>query len=73
MKSTLTFDLTQDQHEFRCALNGRKYFDLIDEIRQKLRSLEKYENLTDEQMELVGKLREWLHVELCEAGISEDF
>jgi hypothetical protein len=46
---------------------------MIDEFRQHLRSLEKYADLTEEQYELVGKMREWLATELVEAGISDKF
>jgi len=71
MTATLTFDLHEDQHAFDCAINGIKY--LIDEFRQHLRSLEKYQDLTEEQYDLVGKMREWLHTELLQAGISDKF
>ena len=73
MTATLTFDLHEDQHAFDCAINGVKYFDMIDEFRQHLRSLEKYADLTEEQYELIGKLREWLGGELANAGISDKF
>ena len=73
MKATLTFDLTDDQHSFDCAINGKKYYDLVDEMRQHLRSLEKYQDLTEEQYEIIGKVREWLHTELLDAGIADKF
>ena len=73
MKATLRFDLREDQHAFECAINGVKYFDMIDEFRQHLRSLEKYQDLTEEQYEIVIKIREWLHTELLDAGISDKF
>jgi hypothetical protein len=73
MKATLTFDLHEDQHAFDCAINGMKYFDMIDDFRQHLRSLEKYQDLTEDQYELVGKMREWLASELANAGISDKF
>jgi len=73
MKATITFDLQEDQHAFDCAVNGMKYFDLIDDIRQHLRSLEKYQDLTPEQYEIVGKIREWLHDELLNAGLADKF
>jgi hypothetical protein len=53
MKATLTFDLREDQHAFDCAVNGNKYHDVIWEIQQHLRSLEKYQDLTAEQYEIV--------------------
>jgi len=73
MKATLTFDLKEDQHAFDCAINGTKYYDVIDDIRQHLRSLEKYQDLTEEQYEFVGKIREWLASELLNAGIADKF
>jgi hypothetical protein len=73
MTATLTFDLHEDQHAFDCAINGMKYFDMIDDFRQHLRSLEKYQDLTEDQYELVGKMREWLASELANAGISDKF
>jgi hypothetical protein len=73
MTATLTFDLHKDQHAFDCAINGVKYFDMIDEFRQHLRSLEKYQDLTQEQYEIVGKIREWLASELLDAGIADKF
>jgi hypothetical protein len=73
MTATLRFDLHEDQHAFDCAINGVKYFDMIYDIRQHLRSLEKYQDLTEEQYEFVGKLREWLATELANAGISDKF
>jgi len=73
MKATLAFDLTDDQHLFDCAINGKKYYDILDEIRQHLRSLEKYQDITEEQYNLVGKIREWMHNELLNAGIADKF
>ena len=73
MKATLTFDLTDDQHSFDCAINGKKYYDILDEVRQHLRSLEKYQDLTQEQYEIVCKIREWMQGELFDAGIADKF
>jgi hypothetical protein len=73
MKATLTFDLREDQHAFDCAVNGNKYHDVIWETQQHLRSLEKYQDLTAEQYEIVGKIREWLASELLHAGIADKF
>jgi len=73
MQATLTFDLKEDQHAFDCAVNGVKYFDLIEEFTQHLRTLEKYQDLTEEQYEIVGKIREWVHSEMLHAGISDKF
>jgi hypothetical protein len=73
MKATLTFDLKEDQHAFDCAVNGMKYYDTLYEAQQHLRSLEKYQDLTQEQYDIVGKIREWLASELLDAGIADKF
>lgn len=73
MKAQLTFDLSEDQHPFDCAINGTKYFDLIFEIREHLRAMEKYHDLTDEQYDLVGRLRDWLQEQISDAGIADKF
>jgi hypothetical protein len=73
MKATLTFNLTDDQHSFDCAINGKKYYDILDEVRQHLRSLEKYQDLTEEQYEIIVKVREWLHEQLLDSGIADKF
>jgi hypothetical protein len=73
MKATLTFDLREDQHAFSCAVNGVRYFDTLYEVQQHLRSLEKYQDLTQEQYDIVGKIREWLASELLDAGIADKF
>jgi hypothetical protein len=73
MKATLTFDLREDQYAFDCAINGMKYHDVLYEVQQHLRSLEKYQDLTQEQYDVVGKIREWLASELLDAGIADKF
>lgn len=73
MKAILNFDLRDDQHEFDCAINGHKYYNVIFAIREELRRYEKYSELTEDQYELIGKLREWLHTELLDAGIADRF
>lgn len=73
MKATLTFDLREDQHAFDCAINGMKYHDVIYEVQQHLRSLEKYQDLTEEQYEIIVKVREWLHEQLLDSGIADKF
>ena len=73
MKAQLKFDLKHDQHAFECAINGVKYFDIIDDMRQHLRSLEKYQDITPEQHELVLKIREFLQCELEAQEVSQLF
>jgi hypothetical protein len=73
MKAQLTFDLSEDQHPFDCAINGTKYYDLIFEFKEKLRQIEKYEDLDDKQVELIGRIRDYLNEEMMIAGIADQF
>ena len=73
MKATLTFDLKEDQHTFDCMMNALNMHSAIIELQERLRALEKYETLTDDQYKLVGELREWLQGELNDQGLSQLF
>jgi hypothetical protein len=42
--STLTFNLPDEQSEFKFATNGAKYLSLLVEITQEFRNKSKYEN-----------------------------
>lgn len=73
MKATLTFDLKEDQHTFDCMINALNMHSAITELQERLRALEKYETLTDDQYKLVGELREWLRGELNDQGLTQLF
>lgn len=42
MKATLSFDLNQDQYDFRCAIIGSKVADVLSDIRAQLRVHKKH-------------------------------
>lgn len=73
MKATLTFDLTDDQHTFDCMMNAINMHSAIIELREHLRALDKYHDLTEDQAKLIGDLREWLQNELQDQGLSQLF
>ena len=54
MKATLTFDLKEDQHTFDCMMNAINMHSAIMEIREHLRALDKYHDLTEEQSHLIS-------------------
>jgi hypothetical protein len=70
MKATLTFDLREDQHTFDCMMNAINMHSVLLELREHLRALEKYQNLTEKQETIVVELREWLHGEIQTQGLS---
>jgi len=73
MQATLTFDLKEDQHTFDCMMNAINMHSAIMELREHLRALDKYHDLTEDQAKLIGDLREWLQNELTEQGLSQLF
>ena len=73
MQATLTFDLKEDQHTFDCMMNAINMHSAIMELREHLRALDKYYDLTEEQAKLIGDLREWLQNELTDQGLSQLF
>jgi hypothetical protein len=70
MKATLTFDLKEDQHTFDCMMSAIDMHSILLEMQEHLRTLEKYQTLTDDQYKLVGELREWLNTEINTQGLS---
>ena len=70
MKATLTFDLKEDQHTFVCMMSAIDMHSILLEMQEHLRTLEKYQTLTDDQYKLVGELREWLNTEINTQGLS---
>lgn len=73
MKATLTFDLSKDQHTFDCMMNAINMHSAIMELREHLRALDKYHDLTTDQAELIVNLRQWLQNELQDQGLSQLF
>jgi hypothetical protein len=73
MKASLTFDLKEDQHTFDCMMNAINMHSVILEMREHLRALEKYHELSEDQLKLIGDLREWLQDEICTQGLSQLF
>ena len=73
MQATLTFDLKEDQHTFDCMMNAINMHSAIMELREHLRALDKYHDLTEDQAILIGDLREWLQNELQDQGLSQLF
>jgi len=59
MKSTITFNLPQEQKELENALNGTKYRSILTDLDEMLRSKLKYdETLTGEQEQIYQELRD---------------
>jgi hypothetical protein len=70
MKASLQFDLREDQHTFDCMMSAINMHSLLLELKEYLRALEKYHDLTDDQYQMLGDLRAWLQNEISDNGLS---
>jgi hypothetical protein len=62
MEAILKFNLPDDQDDFRYAVEGTKWYLVVHTFDQYLRSRIKYnDNLSDEEYELLEKVREELY------------
>ena len=70
--ATLTFNLPEDQPEFRAAVNGQSWQALAWEIDQHLRSEVKYasDETPEAVIEALAKVREFLREQMNENGLS---
>jgi len=67
MKVILEFDGSEEQEEYQNALNGWKYRAIVNDIRQMIRSKEKY---TEEETISLVELRQYLVDKLDEYEVS---
>ena len=58
MKATLEFNLPDDQHEFDMAVQGGKMYLALWDISRELRTLWKYEELSEEEWKMVERIRD---------------
>ena len=61
MKATLEFNLPEDDAEFYCATKGTDMLNALWEIQQELRKLWKYEELNQDEWNMVEKIRDSFH------------
>jgi hypothetical protein len=67
MKVTLEFDGIEEQEEYRTALDGWKYRAVLYDIKEMIRSKDKY---TDEESISLDELRQYLVDKLSEYSIE---
>jgi hypothetical protein len=72
MKATLKYNLPDDQFEFESAVKSMKMFFALTEIKDELRSIWKYEELKENQFEMVERIREKFFEILQENEINLD-
>lgn len=67
MKVILEFDGNEEQEQYQNALNGWKYRAIVNDIREMIRSKEKY---TEEETISLDELRQYLFDKLTEYEVS---
>ena len=72
MKATIEYNLPDDQFEFESAVKSMKMFFALTEIKDELRSIWKYEELKENQFEMVERIREKFFEILQENEINLD-
>lgn len=71
MTATLTFNLPEEEPEFRLACNGIRWMSAMHDLDQHLRSLLKYDDtITGEAHDALDKVREKLYEILQENSLS---
>ena len=58
MKATLEFNLPEDDAEFYCATKGTDMLNALFEIEIELRKLYKYEELNEDEWNMVERIRD---------------
>jgi len=72
MDATLKYNLPDDQFEFESAVKSTKMFFALTEIKDELRAIWKYEELKENQFEMVERIREKFFEILQENEINLD-
>ena len=72
MKTTLEFNLPEEQAEHYCAIKGADMLNVLFQLRIKLRGMLKYDELTNEQYEIVENIQEYLIDILNENDVNLD-
>jgi len=72
MKATLEFNLPDEQAEHYCAIKGQDMLNVLWELKSELRSMLKYEELPDQQYEIVEKIQNFLMSSLDDHEINLD-
>lgn len=68
----LKFYLPDNRYDLKLAMNGQKYLTALEEMYSYLRQVTKYDSLglTEDQLELMDKVREKFHSILAEENID---
>ena len=68
MKSTLEFNLPEDGDDFRHAVNGQEYYIALNNIREDVRQIWKYRELSADAFKVVEEVYEHINERINEAN-----
>ena len=72
MKAKLTFNLPEDKHEWENAIRADAMFCALWDLSQELRTLWKYEELSEDEWNMVERIRDKFYEILDENQIKLD-
>jgi hypothetical protein len=70
MKSTLEFNLPEDGDDFRHAVNGHEYYIALYNIRDDVRQIWKYRELSADAFKVVEEIYEHINERINEANFK---
>jgi hypothetical protein len=70
MKAILEYTLPDEEAEFYCANKGTAMLNVLWELQQELRKMYKYEELNEDEMLIVERLRNFLNDSLNDNEIN---
>lgn len=70
MKATLEFSLPEEQEDFDNAVRAPKLKSALWNIVQLLRSIDKYEELSDGERKMIVRVRELVHEQLVDNEVD---
>ena len=72
MKARLTFNLPEDKYEWENAMRADAMFCALWDVSQELRTLWKYEELSEEEWNMVERIRDKFYEILSDHNINLD-
>ena len=72
MKAIIEYNLPDDQFEYWSATNSLRYWSALTEIKDELRTIWKYEDLKENEFEMIERIREKFFEILQENEINLD-
>ena len=70
MKTTIEFNLPEDQEEMRLAMNGAKYRQALSEFDEHLRARIKYGQISEEEGLILQDIRSKLYEIMSDNGVG---